>query len=81
MIGYYWSIRTPARSYAGKWLVQRMIKSKMVRMLVLAFTTTACTGAHDHSRREAITRSAVVAGSERCSLYFHGWIFNSLPNL
>lgn len=50
-------------------------------MLMLAFTTTACTGAHDNRKSEEITGYLMVAGFERFGLYFHGWIFNSLPNL
>jgi hypothetical protein len=67
--------KDPVPFYAGKWLVQQQIKSKMVRMLMLAFTTTACTGAHDNYRCETIPGSALVAGFKIFSLYVHGWIF------
>lgn len=81
MIGDVRSIKIPARYFTGKWLVQQMIKSKTVRMLMLAFTTTACTGAHDNDSIETVTESSLMAGFKRCSLLVHGWIFNSLPNL
>lgn len=67
--------KDPGPFYSGKWLVQQQIKSKTVRMLMLAFTTTACTGAHDNSRCETILRNALVAGFKNYTLYVHGWIF------
>lgn len=42
-------------------------------MLMLAFTTTACTGAHDNRKSEEITKYLVVAGFERFGLYCH-WL-------